>query len=171
MQVSDWLSDWHIHTCTHTQLTLAGLLFYFHLNKPMCITITQQQWKQWEDNTQLYGFSVIDKQITRKGGKDGTHSLSVLRGILLGIVLRPSPWQSTVVPLQVQSVGQPLASPNIRAKSISSHIHCLAILPMIDSEPLPSKGMFKASFFLFSFLIVSFLWLPQVLPHLTSLLK
>ena len=39
----------------------------------------------------------------------GTHSLSVVRGMFRGMVRSPSPWQSTVVPLQAHRAGQALA--------------------------------------------------------------
>lgn len=80
-------------------------------------------------------------------GTDDTHSLSAFRGIFLGMVLRVSPWQSTVVPLQVHRAGQAPTLPMSKAESITSHIQrgCPASLPRIAPKRFPLMGMFTST--------------------------
>lgn len=63
-----------------------------------------------------------------------THSLSAFLGMFLGMVLSPSPWQSTVVPLQVQSAGHAVAA----LHSSSIRMHASTSLP---TEYPPLAGM------------------------------
>lgn len=66
------------------------------------------------------------------GGKVSTHSLSAFLGMFLGMVLSPSPWQSTVVPLQVQRAGHAVAA----SHSSSIRMHASTSLPT-EYPPLP----------------------------------
>lgn len=86
-------------------------------------------------------------QLSDTGRTEDTHSLSAFRGIFLGMVLRPSPWQSTVVPLQVHRAGQAPALPMSKAESITSHIQggCPARLPRDAPKRSPLKGMFTSN--------------------------
>lgn len=68
--------------------------------------------------------------------RTATHRRSVLRGIFLGMLLRPSPWQSTVVPLQVQRAGQAPASAASRVHSISTHIQSGLAVHAPERPPL-----------------------------------
>lgn len=156
MPVSDWLPDWHTLTCTHS--FTGSTIVLFRLSKVMCTTTIQPENKRETMGRQDRAWEEV------RG--DVTHSRSVLRGIFLGMVLRPSPWQSTVTPLQVHKAGQALALPMIRAESISSHIHCPAGHPMPASKQLPVMDMFPWTLSVHLFLCSC----PSgVLLHLTKL--
>lgn len=54
-------------------------------------------------------------------GRSRTHRRSVFRGMFLGMACKPVPWQSTVVPVQVQRAGHAVAPRRHAAAHSSSH--------------------------------------------------
>lgn len=54
-------------------------------------------------------------------GWRGTHKRSVFLGMFLGMACNPVPWQSTVVPVQVQRAGHAVAPRRHAAAHSSNH--------------------------------------------------
>ncbi len=153
MPVSGWLT--HIYTHAHTR-SFTGRAIVLFLSKQSHVhhrnifrhhntcTIKQENTIETVRKDTVREFLYLSH--THSLSTDGTHSLSVLRGIFLGMVLRPSPWQSTVVPLQVHRAGQALALPTSRVQNITTHIHSgPASLPMPAPKQLPLMGIFTTT--------------------------
>lgn len=129
MPIYTWLEfQWVTHTCTHARA---------HTDYCMSCRVRQNDTSKSKPKNTIY-----KKQLS-----DDTHSLSEFRGIFLGMVRRPSPWQSTVVPLQVHRAGQAPALPMSKAESITSHIQrgCRASLPRNAPKRFPLPGMFTST--------------------------